>query len=140
MQASIADQEARIVAQSRTINRFTTEYRQAQLQSATLRQEMTADRQSLRRVRAAVASSRSDLRQAALHAYTNGLQTAPHVAKTNPAIGPEYLTVASGDINETVDQLNLQLRQVRTDVVQLRQEQRANRGALADAAEARRQA
>ncbi|MBO0748476.1 MAG: hypothetical protein J2O47_08990, partial [Acidimicrobiaceae bacterium] len=29
VQASIADQEARIVAQSRTINRFTTEYRQA---------------------------------------------------------------------------------------------------------------
>ena len=140
VRASISLEEARITAQSQTIHRFTTAYQTAELQSATLLQQIASDRHSLRNVQAAVATSRSDLRQAAVRAYTGGVRIAPEVDRTNPAIGAEYLTVASGDVNETVDQLNLQQRQVRSDEVQLRQEQRANRIALANAAKARRQA
>jgi septal ring factor EnvC (AmiA/AmiB activator) len=140
VQASIAAQEAKITVQSQTIHQLTTAYQQATLQSATLRQEVTTDGHSLQRVRAAVASSQSDLRQAAVRAYTDGLNTAPAVLRVNPAVGSEYLTVASGDVKETVDQLNLQQRQVRTDEVQLGQEQAANRVAIDQAAKARSQA
>jgi Transglycosylase-like domain len=141
VESSITSLEATITSQSTKIHQLTSAYQAASLQSTTLTQQISADKSSLGGLHAAVNTSQTDLRQAAIRAYTSGETSASsEQVNANPAVGNEYLSVASGDVSDTVDQLKTQQGQLGQAEANLTQEQKANAAAEAAAAKARSQA
>jgi hypothetical protein len=141
VESSITSLEATITSQSTKIHQLTSAYQAASLQSTTLTQQISVDKSSLGGLHAAVDTSQTDLRQAAIRAYTSGeTSSASEQVNTNPAVGNEYLSVASGDVSDTVDQLKTQQGRLGQAEANLTEEQKANATAEAAAAKARSQA
>jgi hypothetical protein len=141
VQASIAALQSQVTAQATEIHTLTSAYQAATLQSASLSQQITAERASLTTLRAQTASTRSALRNVAVRAYTDGQSMPGSVTSAADAsIQDEYLAVASGDVGDTVDRLQAEQRQVRTAEQTITQAQQANAAAVAAAAQARSQA
>lgn len=140
VQASIATQESKVTAEAKHIHKLTVAYNRDQLRSQNLKQQIASDRRSVSGLKTRVATSKADLRNAAVQAYTNGVSTVHAVPSSNPAVGDEYLSVASGDVDDTVDLLDTQRKQLGSDQARLTSELVANKAAVSGAAKARKQA
>jgi peptidoglycan hydrolase CwlO-like protein len=141
VESSITSLETKVTAQSSQIHQLTSAYQAASVQSGTLTQQIQAVKSSLGGLHAAVNTSQSDLRQVAIRAYTSGGASAVgEKPNTNPAVGDEYLDVASGDVSDTVDQLKTERGQLGAAEANLTQEQKADVAAVAAAGKARSQA
>jgi hypothetical protein len=141
VQASIAALQSQVTSQATEIHTLTSAYQAATLQSASLSQQITAERASLVTLRTQTAATRSALRNVALRAYTDGQSTPGSITSAaDAAVQDEYLAVAAGDVGDTVDRLQVEQRQVRTAEQTITQAQQANAAAVAAAAQARSQA
>jgi hypothetical protein len=141
VQASIAALQSQVASQATKIHTLTSAYQAATLQSASLSQQITAERASLVTLRTQTAATRSALRNVALRAYTDGQSTPGSITSAaDAAVQDEYLAMASGDVSDTVDRLQGEQRQVRTAEQTITQAQQANAAAVAAAAQARSQA
>ncbi len=140
-QAQINALQAQVAAGAGRIHSLTEAYQQANLQASTLAQQLITDDATLQAMRAKMTASLSTLRNQAIRSYT-GSQTgnAAHAAlggAADPAVRAEYLSVASGNVADSVDQLKVQQFQVQAQTATVKAEQQANAQALRSAADAR---
>ncbi len=142
-ETQVADLEAQIRTGAARIHELTGAYSQAELQAVTLAEQVATEQGTLGRLRAQVSASRRTLEQVAVDSYTGeGVDgSIATVAKSvDPAVGDEYLSVASGDVSQTIDAVADEEAGVRTTLAGIRRDQAANARAVAAAAAARSQA
>ncbi len=144
VQASVAALQAQITTQSAQIHQWTSDYEQATLQIASLSQQISADRASIGVLRSRVSDTQSTLRQVALRSYMSGQATVVSIKTDSSAselsVEDEYLSVAAGNVGDTVDRLMLEQRALRTATDTLTQEQQAAAAAASTANNARNEA
>lgn len=137
----LAALEGQAAAGAAQIHRLTLAYQQANLTVATLDQQISADQSQVTQLQSQVSGSVSLLRRQAILSYT-GAGSNSLVAATgavDPSVGAEYLQVATGDVNDNVDQFRTQQRQLHSAEGLLVSQQRAGQAAAAAANAARQQ-
>ena len=129
--AQVTALEAKAEAGAAQVHRFTLAYEQANLAVGNLSQQVSADQRQVSQLQAQVSHSESALRRQALMSYTGA--SSAYVDVTNPTTDPsvraEYLQVATGDIDETVDQYRTQERQLSTAQANLIRQERSGQAA-----------
>jgi peptidoglycan hydrolase CwlO-like protein len=140
--AQISATRAQIESGAAQVHALTLAFQQANLQATTLGQQVQADQAQIDQLQGRVSATQRTLRRQALLSYTGGtsssLGTQP--ATSDPSVGMEYLQVAAGNINDTVDQFRAQQRQLARAEAGLVDQQHQSEAAAADAARARTQA
>jgi hypothetical protein len=140
-QAQIAALETQVAAGAGHIHALTEAYQQANLQASILSQQLTTDDATLQAMRTKMTASLSTLRDQAIRSYTGTRADATTYAtlggSADPAVRAEYLTVMSGDVTDSVDQMKVQQSQLQAQAATVRNEQRASTEALRAAADAR---
>jgi hypothetical protein len=134
--------EARIAAGAGQVHALTLKYAQASLQASSLAQQVQADQLRIAQLQKQAAASEADLKQQALLSYTSGSDgtTSAPATTGDPAVGAEYLAVATGSITDAVDRSRTQQRLLDTAERTLAQEQRVSAQAAEAVAVARQQA
>ena len=137
--AQLAAMEAKVEVGAADIHRLTLAYDQANVTVATLGQQIGADQKQVSRLRSEVSASESVLRREALLSYTGAASDTLVLTRgaPDPAVGAEYLQVATGDINDNVDQYRTQQQQLGSAQRLLAQQQRAGQVAEQAASAAR---
>ncbi len=137
----LAALEGQAAAGAAQIHRLTLAYQQANLTVANLDQQISADQGQVTHLQGQVSGSVSMLRREAILSYTGAASNSPVVAKgtTDPSVGAEYLQVATGDVNDNVDQYRTQQRQLNSAEGLLGSQERAGQAAAAAANSARQQ-
>jgi Transglycosylase-like domain len=130
--------EAQVQTGASQIHELTLAYEQANLNVASLGQQVSADRAQVQQLQGQVAGSESLLRKEALLTYTgaNSGLGVPNVS-TDPAVRAEYLQIATGDINDVVDHYRTQQRQLSTAESNLVSQEQAGEAAAQAAGAAR---
>jgi hypothetical protein len=138
--AEIATLRAQIDAGASQIHQLVGAYADASAEATSLRQQLGTQYLQLSRLRRELGGSQLLLRRAAVASYTGsaGASSEPDLAtEVDPAVGSEYLTVASGDVAQSIDVYQLRQRQVATEISTIRGEQQANTTDLRVASNAR---
>lgn len=139
-QAQISALQSQVAAGAGHIHTLTEAYQQANLQASTLGQQLTTDNATLAAMRSKMTASLSTLRNQAIRSYTGTHADNTYAAlggSADPAVRAEYLTVASGNVTDSVDQLKVQQAQLQTEAATVKNEQQASNQALRSAADAR---
>jgi hypothetical protein len=140
-QAQIAALETQVASGAGHIHALTEAYQQANLQAAILNQQLTTDDATLQTMRTKMTASLSTLRDQAIRSYTGTQAEANSYAalggSADPAVRTEYLTVVSGDVTDSVDQMKVQQSQLQAQAATVKNEQRASTQAVRAAADAR---
>jgi peptidoglycan hydrolase CwlO-like protein len=140
----IAQLQATVVNGAQRIHTLTVAYNEARFQASTLDQEMAQARAEITTLEARNAQVSSDLRQQALESYTGaytGVPTAlPPGRGPDLAVRAEYVSVASGNMKDSVDRFRAARKQLSAAQAQLAGEQRLTRAALAEVSQARQAA
>jgi hypothetical protein len=112
--AQLAAMESRAVAGAAQIHQLTLVYEQANLTVATLNQQVSADQSQVSQLQSQVSSSASLLRREAILSYTGATSNTLVMARKaiDPSVGAEYLQVATGDVNDNIDQYRTQQQQL----------------------------
>ncbi len=139
-QAQIGALQSHAATAAHHLHALTEAYQQASLQASSLSQQLTTDNATLESMRAKLRGRRATLRNQAIRSYTgthaqNSYSTLG--GSGDPAVRAEYLVVASGDVNDSVDQLKVQQLGVQAQTAMVSSEQQANIQALRAAARAR---
>jgi peptidoglycan hydrolase CwlO-like protein len=123
--------EAKAEAGAAQVHRFTLAYEQANLAVSNLSQQVSADQQQVSQLQGQVSQSESSLRRQALMSYTGASSAYVNVTNptTDPSVRAEYLQVATGDINDTVDQYRTHERQLSTAQANLVRQERSGQAA-----------
>ena len=131
-----------IVASSSRIANLTLVYEQDNTQAAALAQQVASDQTQVANLERQASATGAALRNDALLSYTGtGMATASGSANAvNAEIGQEYLNVAAGDIQDTLDLYRTQESQVTAAESQLKAELSASQAAARATADARQAA
>ncbi len=133
--SGVAALQARIVAESTRIHDLTAQFDAAATEAAALTQQLHVQLAALRRLRTAVAASRSTLTAAALRSYTGAGVVAPaQSAALAPLVSSEYLAIASGNVADHLDAYHLSERRVWAAVALIRREESTARADASQAA------
>ena len=139
-QAQISALQSQVAVGAGHIHSLTEAYQQANLQASTLGQQLTTDNATLQAMRTKMTASLSTLRNQAIRSYTGTHATNTYAdlgGSADPAVRAEYLTVASGNVTDSVDQLKVQQSQLQAQATTVKSEQEASSQALRAAADAR---
>ncbi len=122
--SEVAALQARIVADSTRIHDLTAQFDAAATEATALSQQLQIQLVALRRLRTAVATSRSTLTAAALRSYTGaGVVTPTQSVALAPLVSSEYLAIASGDVADHLDAYHLSERRVWAAFALIRREE-----------------
>jgi peptidoglycan hydrolase CwlO-like protein len=116
---------AQIAAQSARIHALTDQYDQAQLQEEVIAQQVQSARDGIQQTRDQIGASLSTLRRQAVAAYINGSSAPGSVSLLlsrdldEAALREEYLSVANGDVHDTLDDLHTEQAALRAKEAQL---------------------
>jgi peptidoglycan hydrolase CwlO-like protein len=140
--AQISATQAQIEAGAARVHSLTLAFQQANLEAATLGQQVRTDQAQIARLQRRVSGTEVMLRRQALLSYTGGTSSsvAVPVAGADPSVRAEYLQVATGDLNDTIDQFRTAQRQLANAAATLGHQQQLSRAAAGNADEARQQA
>ncbi|MDQ2727123.1 MAG: hypothetical protein M3Y91_04465, partial [Actinomycetota bacterium] len=139
-QARIGALQAQVATGAGHIHALTEAYQQANLQASTLGQQLTTDNATLQAMRTKMTASLSTLRNQAIRSYTGTHADNTYAAlggSADPAVRAEYLSVASGNVTDSVDQLKVQQAQLQTQAATVKGEQEASNQDVRSAADAR---
>ena len=150
-QAQAAKLASQIATGAARIHQLTAVYGLASDRASIAAAQLAHAEAEIQRSQARVNSSRALLRVEAVNAYVSngngsaGLATRSGRPTTGSAaidalVGREYLTVATGDVADTVDQLRLGLQVLRSDESNLRDSERLSSGAAGQVSRARQAA
>ncbi len=113
VQAQAQQLASQIASQSARIHALTEQYDQAELQVQQLQQQVQSARTAIAQARSQVSANLAELRRQAVYAYIQG-SVAPGslsvLVSRNPdqaALREEYLSVANGNVEDTVDSLHI---------------------------------
>jgi peptidoglycan hydrolase CwlO-like protein len=140
--AQIQTVQAQIENGAAQVYALTQEFQQANLTAMTLAQQVAADQDQIARLQARVSHSQNLLRQQALLSYTGGVPSGLSSATPSgdPSVRSEYLQVAVGNVNDALDQLRAEERQLSAAKATLTRQQRLSEAAASSTAQARQQA
>jgi peptidoglycan hydrolase CwlO-like protein len=142
-QNQIAALEQQINAGAAQIHQLTAAFQEANLQAATLAQQVSTDTATLASMQQQLASREKAVTSAALGQYT-GQQPPPGsiaaLGEADPAVKAVYLEVATGSVSDSVDQLRVSQLQVQQQRQVLATEQQQAQAAVQAADAARTQA
>ena len=138
----ISATRAQIQAGAAQVHALTVAFQQANLEAGTLAQQVGVDQDQIAQLQGQLSGSERILRRQALLSYTGGASSNLDVrmASTDPSVGVEYLQVATGDLNDAVDQLRTQQGQLASVEATLARQEQQSEVAAASAAQARQQA
>ncbi len=141
-QSQIRAVEGQIESGADQVHQLTLAYEQANLDATTLGQQVSGDQLQIAQLRARVSSSQNILRKEALQSYTGdtGSDLGTPNSTTDPAVRAEYLQVATGSIDDVVDQYRTQQHLLLTAEGNLSRQEQSSQAAAASAAGARQQA
>jgi peptidoglycan hydrolase CwlO-like protein len=128
-QAQIDALRGQIDAGAAQIHQATESFDHATVEATSLHQQLETEYAQLATLRKRLGHSQSTLQRAAVASYTGAATTdvgTSEAASTNPDIGAEYLSVASGDVDDTIDAYEVQKRQVAAAIGTITSEQRSN--------------
>jgi hypothetical protein len=127
----IAALQGQVSAGATAIHNLALAYDQANLQSQILGQQVAADETRIAQLRQRVSSDQDALRREAILSYTGGTATATGAipAGSDPSIRVEYLHVATGDMNQTVDQYKVEQAQLSAAATNLEKQELASQAA-----------
>lgn len=142
--AQIASLEATVVASAQRIHQLTVAYNRATFEAGALAHEVgsaIAEVQSLGTQTAAISLQ---LRQQAISSYTGAYSGVPSVLPSDHgpdiAVRAEYVSVASGDLKDSVDRYRTSRRELSAAQAQLAAQQTAASAALAEVGQSRQAA
>ena len=136
--------EASAVASADRIHALTAAYSQASFRAATVNRELAAGRAEVADLQAQTALVSGQLRQEALDSYTGGYIGLPRGPSDGRGpdlvVRAEYVSIASGQLKDSVDRYRASRSQLSAAQVQLLAEQRQSSTALAEVTQARQAA
>jgi transglycosylase-like protein len=139
----IATLETTAVAGARRIHGLTVAYNQASFQASALTHELSEAQAEVQALQAQTTKVSSQLRQQAIYSYTGTYTGVPNL---DPGQGPdlavraEYVSIASGDLKDSIDRYRTSRRQLAGAQAQLVGQQRESAAALAAVSQARQEA
>ena len=139
----IAALEATAVAGAQRIRTLTVAYNQASFQASALTHEVSEAQAEVQALQAQTAQVSSQLREQAIYSYTGTYTGVPNL---DPGQGPdlavraEYVSIASGDLKDSIDRYRASRRQLAGAQAQLVGQQRESALALAMVSQARQEA
>lgn len=137
----IASLETAVVAGAQRIHQLTAAYAQATFQSQALGQEVSAAKAEVQSLQAQTNQVSSRLRQQAIDSYTGAYRGVPSVLPSGQgpdlAVRAEYVSVASGDLKDSVDRYRTTRRELAAAQSQLAGQQAQSASAQAAVAQAR---
>lgn len=152
-QDQIATLQAQVIAGATRVHALTVEYQQSNVQAQVLSQQVLSDQTEIARLQHQVASSGNVLRQQAIASYTGQASNSPAISaassalrlglglgKADPSVQAEYLQVAAGDINDTLDQYRSQVDQLTAAERNLTAQEQASRAAASATIQSRQAA
>jgi hypothetical protein len=149
-QADIAGLQAQVIAGAERIHQLTLAYQQNNVESQVLSQQVGADQAEIAQLQRQVSGSQNLLRQQAIASYTGQTQSvrsgssSPDLLAASPTADPsvqaEYLQVAAGDINNTVNKFQAQQDQLSAAERNLQAQQQASLAAASSTDQARQAA
>lgn len=131
-QAQVQALQAEVTASAGKVRSLTLAFEQASTQAAALGQQVADDQAQLSSLESQTATTEATLRNDAIISYTGGdaATSSGDELSLDPAIGEEYLQVASGDLQDTADQYRTQEGEVSTAESALATEMRASERAV----------
>jgi hypothetical protein len=141
-QGQISALQAQILAGAVRIHDLTLAYEQANVQASILAEEVATDQSEIDQMQHQLAGSVSLLRTEAISSYTGQAEAPVQSAAdlTDPSVQAEYLQVAAGDINDTVDQYRTQSEQLASAEINLKRQQQASEAAATATSQSRQEA
>ena len=139
-EAQIQALDAQIQSSATRIGELTATFDQARDKASTLAAMVTGDGVRLGLLHQQVDASLDVLRQEAVISYTGaaaGADAATAASVETSEVSNEYLSIAVGSVAESLDQLNLQQRQVASAQASIRQEQASEQREVSAAGAAR---
>ena len=140
----IAALEATAVAGAQRIHTLTVAYNQASFQASALTHEVAEAQAEVQALQAQTARVSSQLRRQAIYSYTGTYTGVPNLypSSNGPdlAVRAEYISVASGDIKDSLDRYRTARRQLAGAEVELAGQQHQSAAALIAVSQARQQA
>ena len=140
-QRQIAELQTSAVSGAQRIRALTLAYNQATFQVSTLNQEVTQGRAEVRTLQERSAEVSSQLRRQALDSYTGAYTGVPSLLPAGAApdlvVRAAYVSVASGSLKDSVDQVRATRRELSAAQAQLAAQQRQSGEALAAVGQAR---
>jgi Transglycosylase-like domain len=138
----IVAMEATIQAGAVHLHQLALAFDQANLDATTLAQEVSADQAQIGHLESQVQQSRDVLEKDALLSYTGAASAGLGVPvdSADPAIRSEYLQIATGDIDQAVDQYRTGQELLASSQANLVRQEKSARAAAASAELARQQA
>jgi hypothetical protein len=118
--AEISATRAQIDAGVARVHTLTLAFQQANLQATTLGQQVRTDQAQIAYLQRRVSGTELTLRRQALLSYTGGTSTSNlgvPVPGSDPSVRAEYLHVATGDLNDSIDQFRTAQRQLASAAV-----------------------
>jgi hypothetical protein len=139
--AQISATQSQIEAGAAQIHNLTLAFQEANLTASTLGQQARADQATIARLQARVSGSDQILRREVLLSYTGGTtdtldspgRAGPAGPTSDPSVRLEYLQMATGDLNDAVDQFRTQQRQLASAQAALEHQQQLSEAAAASA-------
>ena len=136
--SQISALEAQVAHAGGAIHALTVAYDQANLDADSLRMQVQSDQEELVQLQRQVAASEQALRREALLSYTGGLDmTGPGPAGTDPSLRAAYLSVATGNVTDSIDRYRAEQYVLNTATVNLEHQEQASWAAALEVASAR---
>ena len=140
----IASLEATVVAGALRIHQLTVAYNQAAFEAGALAHEVGSARADVESLETQTLAISSQLRQQAISSYTGAYTGVPSVLPSGRgpdiAVRAEYVSVASGDLKDSVDRYRTSRRELSAAQAQLTTQQSAAIAAVAEVGQARQAA
>lgn len=140
----IAEVQATVVSAAARIHALTAAYNQASFQAATLKEEVAQARAQVSAFQAQNFEVTSQLRQEAIDSYTGAYSGVPSVVPSGNgpdlAVRAEYVSVASGNLKDSIDRFRTSRRELSSAQAQLVVQQRQSGEALATVGQTRQEA
>ena len=136
--SQISALQAQVSRVAGAIHTLTVAYDQANLNADSLRLQVQSDQHELAQLQHQVAASEEALRREALLSYTGGLDPAGSgPAGTDPSVRAAYLSVATGNVSDSIDRFRAEQYTLNTATVNLEHQEQASWAAAVEVASAR---
>ena len=140
----IAALESTVVAGAQRIHTLTVAYNQASFEASALTHEVAEAQVEVQALQAQTAQASAQLRQQAIYSYTGTYTGVPNLDPSGSgpdlAVRAEYVSVASGDIKDSIDRYRAARRQLAGAESQLAGQQHQSAAALVAVSQARQEA
>lgn len=130
--------EAQVARGASAVRALTVAYDQANMDADSLRMQVVADQQELTQLQLQVAASQQALRKEALLSYTGGVDpTGSMPVGTDPSVRAAYLSVATGNVSDSIDRYRAEQYVLNSATVTLEHKEQASQAAALQVASAR---